>query len=149
MNKWTGMENGSWWRWGRGEGREPCEGRRITSAVIDYWLHYNESKQFGVILSQVAADTWQQWSARGEDKWITRHLARGRLEFRRGSHIMCGEPRKLTGCLRDGTGRHRLLLHDISGLNARKWNELLCRFYPQRCDAYYWSHLGLKNSYCY
>lgn len=87
----------------RAEGREPREGRRITSAVIDYWLHYNESKQFGVILSQVAADTWQQWSARGEDKWITRHLARGRLEFCRGSHVICGEPRKLTGCLRGGT----------------------------------------------
>lgn len=99
------MENGSWWRRGRGreDGVEPREGRRITSAVIDYWLHYNESKQFAVILSQVAADTWQRWSAPGADKWITRHLARGRPEFCWGSHIMCGERRKLTGCRRDDT----------------------------------------------
>lgn len=75
-----------------------AEGRRITSVLIDYWSHYNESKQFGVILRQVAADTWQQ---RSDDQWITRRLAWGGLELCRGSNVMCGDRRWLTGCLPD------------------------------------------------
>lgn len=37
---------------GTGEGCS-LRGCHITSLVIDYWLHYNESKQFCVILSQL------------------------------------------------------------------------------------------------
>lgn len=43
------------WRTALSGTREGCSlrGCHITSLVIDYWLHYNESKQFCVILSQL------------------------------------------------------------------------------------------------
>lgn len=79
------------------DGGGAAEGRRITSAVIDYWLHYNESKQFVVILSRVAVNPWQR---RSDDQGITRRLARGRLELCHGSSISCGGWRKFTERLR-------------------------------------------------
>lgn len=76
--------------------REGCSlrGCHITSLVIDYWLHYNESKQFCVILSQLC-QILDNNGLVGEDKWIIQHLP---TEFNSGRvHIIWRDPCEGTG----------------------------------------------------